>query len=160
MQVILDHVARAPKQVSDSAEHGTVAQSPDVHEIQEQLFPIKALPTRRHAALGTISTRVFTATMLAHMGSRVTHIDRRPVVLLPVLDMQDPSAELAVPRVLLDAFALLDSVILRLIKQFHIAKVQKILQENASSRIFLGCSNAAGYSETFNSGSYQNILSG
>lgn len=137
-QVILDHVTWTPKQVTDGAEHGAVAQSPDVHEIQEQEFPVKATPPCRHAALGAISTLVLTATMLANMGSSVANIDQRPIIHLTVLNMQDPSAELAVPRVLPNVFTVFDFVILVILTHFHIAKVQKILHEKDSSRIFIG----------------------
>jgi hypothetical protein len=76
--------------------------------------------------------------MLANMGSSVANIDRRPVIHLAVLDVQDTSAELAVPRVLPNVFAVFDFVILVILTHFHIAKVQKILHEEASSRIFIG----------------------
>ena len=39
VQVVLNHVAGTPEQVADGAEHGTVAQAPDVHEVQEQHPP-------------------------------------------------------------------------------------------------------------------------
>lgn len=107
VQVVLNHVAGTPEQVSDGAEHGTVAQTPDVHEIQYQQFPVKTLPTGRHAALGAVATAIFGAAMLAHMLLVVAHYHVGPVMLLPLFNLLDPLLESAVQRVWVYRFWLL-----------------------------------------------------
>ncbi len=103
-QVVPDHVTRSPEEISDSAEHGTVTQAPDVHEIQEQQFPVEAFPSCWHAALGTECARVLYPAMLTDECLGIMQNDRRCVVLLTAIQTQHHSAEVAVPRVLLDRF--------------------------------------------------------
>ena len=97
IQVILNHITGTPEQVADGAEHRTASQTPDVHEILDEQFPVEALPAGRHAAFGTKLAGIRLTAMPAHVGLSVTHRNFGLVVLLPLLKLQHPLPEFAVP---------------------------------------------------------------
>ena len=125
MQVVANHITRAPKEVTYCTEHGAIAQSPDIHEIQEQQFPIEAFPSGWHTALGTVTASELGAAMVTDVLLSVTHHDGRRIILLTMLEAQNPCSKIAVERVLFDNFLSCCRLVFFLFHRFHDAKVYK-----------------------------------
>ena len=106
-QVVTDHVTRTPEEFLQRAKHRTVAQSPDVEEIENSLLPGITGPRARLAALGADTPRVLCPAIGAlARGVIMDHSDPGPQLLSPV-GAQVQCLEFALPRALLDGFHLL-----------------------------------------------------